>query len=63
MRALVFDGSELARALGPEGLLRSGERLFEGFEKALTRARHSLRPLSDDEIFRTEQSAHWMYEI
>lgn len=61
--AELLEGTELAQTLGPEGLLRSGERLFEGFEKALARARQLLRPLSDDQIFRTEQSAHWMYEI
>ena len=61
--AELLHGTDLAKTLGPEGLLRSGTRLFEGFEKALDRAREMLQPLSDDEIFRSEGSAHWMYEI
>jgi SulP family sulfate permease len=47
--------SELAAVLGPDGLLRSGPRLFEGFERALALARQILAPLSDEEIFRGEE--------
>lgn len=35
----LLDGTELAGALGDEGLVRSGTRLFEGFEEALSQAR------------------------
>jgi SulP family sulfate permease len=56
--------TELGRELGPEGLLRAGPRLFEGFERALGRAR-SLLARSDREIFRCEsdQPTAWTYEI
>jgi len=49
----VLGGSELAGMLGREGLLPAGERLFDGFEVALSRARELLAPSSDEEIFRT----------
>lgn len=61
--ARLLAPSELARVLGPGGLLRSGTRLFEGFERALDRCRELLRPLSDDEIFRSEANPAWSYEI
>ncbi len=52
--AALLEASELAAVLGPEGLLRAGPRLFEGFERALLQARKLLAPLGDDRIFRTE---------
>ena len=61
--AALLDGSELAATLGPEGLLRAGPSLFEGFERALARSREILRPQSDDEIFRTLAPAAWMYQV
>ncbi|MFQ5697608.1 MAG: SulP family inorganic anion transporter [Myxococcota bacterium] len=60
--AEVLESSELAGILGAEGLLRSGDRLFEGFERALDRCRELVAPLSDDQIFRTEASAPWTLE-
>ena len=59
----LLEGSELAALLGPDGLLRAGPRLFEGFERALDHTRRLLRPLSDDEIFRCEEPSGWMYEV
>lgn len=56
--------TDLGRELGDHGLLRAGPRLFEGFERALARARAQLQPRSDDEIFRSEEEpAAWSYEI
>ena len=52
--AQLLEGSELAAVLGPEGLLRAGPRLFEGFERALVRTRALLAPLPDHEIFRSD---------
>jgi SulP family sulfate permease len=52
--AALLEASELAAVLGPEGLLRAGPRLFEGFERALLRTRKLLAPLGDERIFRTE---------
>lgn len=52
--ARLLEASELASALGADGLLRAGPRLFEGFERALLRARAILAPLTDDQIFREE---------
>jgi SulP family sulfate permease len=59
----LLSRTELGRALGPEGLLRAGPRLFEGFERALARTRALLRPLGDSEIFREERPSVWSYEI
>jgi SulP family sulfate permease len=61
--AEVLERTELGRELGPEGLLRAGPRLFEGFERALARAREILRPRSDAEIFRREDPIAWTWEI
>jgi len=54
---------EIGAVLGPEGLLRAGPRLFEGLERALARARETLSPLSDDEIFRSEAVPGWSQEL
>lgn len=59
----LLSRTELGRELGREGLLRAGDRLFEGFEHALDRARALLPARSDDEIFRSEKPSAWMYEI
>jgi SulP family sulfate permease len=61
--AALLEETELCQLLGPDGLLRAGPRLFEGFERALRRIRTLLRPLADDEIFRSEGPVGWMYEI
>lgn len=61
--AALLEGSELAEILGPDGLLRAGPRLFEGFERALARSRELLHPQSDDEIFRTGESAGPTYDV
>jgi SulP family sulfate permease len=61
--AVPLGKSELAGVLGSEGLLRSGPRLMEGYERALVRARELLKPLSDERIFRHEGPAAWSYEI
>ena len=61
--AALLAETELCELLGPDGLLRAGPRLFEGFERALRRIRTLLRPLADDEIFRSEGPVGWMYEI
>ena len=61
--AALLEETELCELLGPDGLLRAGPRLFEGFERALRRIRTLLRPLADDEIFRSEGPVGWMYEI
>ena len=60
-----FYASRVTERLGvePEGLLRAGPRLFEGFQRALARTRELLRPLGDEEIFRRDAPAGWMYEI
>jgi SulP family sulfate permease len=59
----LLSRTELGRELGPDGLLRAGPRLFEGFERALARTRELLRPRSDPEIFREESPSVWSYEI
>ena len=61
--AALLDGSELARVLGDEGLLRSGPRLFEGFQRALARSRDLLHPLDDDEIFRSAEGTGEVYQV
>jgi len=61
--AALLERSELARVLGPEGLLRAGPRLMEGYERALQRARSLLAPLDDQALFRREEPAAWSYEI
>lgn len=61
--AALLERTELADALGPEGLLRAGPRLMEGFERALHRTRTLLEPRGDDAIFRGEESGAWSYEI
>jgi SulP family sulfate permease len=61
--AELLRGSELEEVLGTEGLLRTGPRLMEGYERALERARDLLKPLSDSQIFRREKPAAWSYEI
>jgi len=55
--------TELGETLGPEGLLRTRWRLFEGFEHALDHARRTLAPLDDSGIFRTEDTSVWSYEV
>lgn len=62
MAALLAD-TELGRELGPQGLLRTGPRLFEGFERALQRTRVLLRPLPEESVFRSEPPEGWAYEI
>jgi anti-anti-sigma factor len=52
----LLAGTELARALGEEGLVRSGTRLFEGFEEALRRARRLAGGGSDAALFRQESA-------
>ncbi len=61
--AELLGKSELARILGSEGLLPTGPRLMEGYERALARARELLKPLPDEQIFRHEGPASWSYEI
>lgn len=55
--------TDVGRLLGPEGLLETGPRLFEGLERAYARARTLLAPRDDSEIFRDEQPDVWSYEI
>jgi SulP family sulfate permease len=50
-------GTDLGRLLGPDGLLLTGERLFEGFERALERTRLLLAPRTDEAIFRADGDA------
>lgn len=55
----LLAGSELAAALGDEGLVRTGARLFEGFEEALRRARTLAASVPDaeqDELWRREDA-------
>jgi len=60
----LLEPSELKALLGPDGLLPSGDRLFEGFERVLVRTRETLAPRSDDEIFRSDAHEEgWLYEI
>ena len=61
--AELLRGTELERALGRDGLLRTGPRLMEGYERALARSRDLLKPLPDQRIFRYEELAAWSYEI
>lgn len=44
----MLDGTELVDLLGDEGLVRSGERLFEGFEEALRQARRLAANETDE---------------
>jgi len=44
--------TELGALLGDEGVLRSGDRLFEGFERSMERARALLGDSAEGEIFR-----------
>ncbi|NRA01696.1 MAG: SulP family inorganic anion transporter [Myxococcales bacterium] len=53
--ARLIERTEIGPMLGPEGLLRAGPRLSEGFEKALERTRARLRPRTGAEIFRSEE--------
>jgi anti-anti-sigma factor len=53
----LLEGTELAAALGEEGLVRTGARLFEGFEEALRRARRMAGEGADRELFRAEPAA------
>ena len=55
--------TELGAVLGPEALLPTGGRLFEGLERALDLARERLRPRPEAEIFRCEAGDDWQYEI
>jgi SulP family sulfate permease len=48
----VMEQTELGALLGEEGILRSGDRLFEGFERSMERARMLLDAPPDQEIFR-----------
>lgn len=59
----LLEGTELAQALGPDGLLRAGPRLFEGFERALVRSRELLHPQTDDEIFRSGDPPELPHEV
>jgi SulP family sulfate permease len=54
--------TELGRELGPDRLIPTGPRLAEGLENAIRVAREMV---SDDEgeVFRTEASSTWTYEI
>ncbi len=54
--ARLLERSELGPMLGPEGLLRAGPRLSEGFERALQSARDRLRPRAGAEIFRGDEA-------
>jgi SulP family sulfate permease len=47
--------TELAEVLGEDGLLRTGPRLMEGYERALARAREILAPAPDHDLFRGEK--------
>lgn len=60
--AATLERTELAAVLGPSGLLRTGSRLMEGYERAIASARARLAPLSDDEIFRSEPVGEAPYE-
>jgi len=53
--AAVLEGSELAREIGPDALLRTGSRLFEGFQRALDRTVALLAPRDPAELFRREE--------
>jgi SulP family sulfate permease len=55
--------TELGRVVGPDALLPTGGRLFEGLERALDFARERLRPRPESEIFRFESDDDWQYEI
>jgi SulP family sulfate permease len=59
----LFARTELGEVLGPDALLPTGGRLFEGLERALDLARERLRPRPDAEIFRSESDEDWQYEI
>lgn len=48
----VIEQTELGLLLGEKGLLRSGDRLFEGFERSMDRARELMANMPDDQIFR-----------
>ncbi len=63
--AELLAGTELGKELGPDGLLRAGPRLFEGFERALARSRERLGRRPDREVFRFESDppGPWTYEI
>jgi SulP family sulfate permease len=62
--AELLEGTEVGRQLGAEGLLRTGPRLFEGFERALARTRELLGPQGDERIFRGEEEpSDWSYQI
>jgi SulP family sulfate permease len=50
--AELLEQTELGALLGDDGLLRSGDRLFEGFERSMDRARKLLGDVADPEIFR-----------
>ncbi len=53
----LLAGSELAGVLGDEGLVRTGARLFEGFEEALRRAREFAASATESEPWRREDVA------
>ena len=50
--ASLLAQTELGALLGDEGLLRSGDRLFEGFERSMERARALLGDSAEPDIFR-----------
>ena len=50
--ASLLAETELGAHLGEEGLLHSGDRLFEGFERSLERARALIGESVEGEIFR-----------
>ncbi len=62
LRALLAR-TELGAVVGPDALLPTGGRLFEGLERALDLARERLRPRPEAEIFRFETDDDWQYEI
>ncbi len=59
----LLRATELAAVVGPDALLPTGGRLFEGLERAIDLARERLRPRSEREIFRFEAEDDWQYEI
>jgi SulP family sulfate permease len=58
-----LSNTELGHLLGEDGMLRTGDRLFEGFEHALTRTRELLPATPETEMFRTQSTDVWLYEI
>ncbi len=59
----LLASTELGAVVGPDALVLTGGRIFEGLERALDLARARLRPRPDSEIFRFESDDDWQYEI